>query len=68
MSIKDSLKRFEEVCNAAKRDGVLIRGYVSCVLGCPYEGHIKPEVVAQVTKNLIDMGCYEVSLVIGFNL
>ncbi|XP_064596877.1 hydroxymethylglutaryl-CoA lyase, mitochondrial-like isoform X2 [Liolophura sinensis] len=61
-SIDESLKRFEEVTRAAKDSGVKVRGYVSCVLGCPYEGDIKPDKVAQVARQLYDMGCYEVSL------
>lgn len=61
-SVDESLARFQEVCDAANRDNVAVRGYVSCVLGCPYEGDIDPDKVAQVCKKLVDMGCYEVSL------
>jgi hydroxymethylglutaryl-CoA lyase len=61
-SIEESLKRFEEVMQAAKAQNVKVRGYVSCVLGCPYEGKIAPEAVARVAKKLLDMGCYEISL------
>lgn len=61
-SIKDSLERFTPVLEAAKAQGIRVRGYVSCVLGCPYEGEIKAEQVAWVSKALFDMGCYEVSL------
>lgn len=61
-SIKDSLERFEPVMQAAKQHGVRVRGYVSCVLGCPYEGAIAAEQVAWVSQALFDMGCYEVSL------
>jgi len=61
-SIEESLKRFEPVLSAAKESGVKVRGYVSCVVGCPYEGSIKPQVVAQVAKTMLDMGCYEISL------
>lgn len=61
-SIEQSLERFEPVVNKAKALGVPVRGYVSCVLGCPYEGEIAPKKVAVVAKNLIEMGCYEVSL------
>src|SRR5919108_68175 len=50
------------VLQAAKQHGVRVRGYVSCVLGCPYEGEIKPEAVASVAGRLHDMGCYEISL------
>ncbi|TPX69095.1 hypothetical protein SpCBS45565_g02721 [Spizellomyces sp. 'palustris'] len=61
-SIDESLKRFEEVCQKAIREGLRVRGYVSTVLGCPYEGDISPKVVAMVAKKLYDMGCYEISL------
>lgn len=61
-SIPESLERFEPVMAMARDKGIRVRGYVSCVLGCPYEGHIRPEVVAEVSETLIDMGCYEVSL------
>ncbi|XP_028404939.1 hydroxymethylglutaryl-CoA lyase, mitochondrial-like [Dendronephthya gigantea] len=61
-SIDESLKRFEKVSDAAVDKMVKIRGYVSCVVGCPYEGEIKPEAVTKLTQTLIDMGCYEVSL------
>lgn len=61
-SIAESLARFEPVMDAAKAAGVRVRGYVSCVLGCPYEGDIAPEAVADVAATLFGMGCYEVSL------
>ncbi len=61
-SIDDSLARFEDVMTAARDNDVPVRGYVSCVLGCPYEGDIEPAAVAHVTRKLLDMGCYEVSL------
>lgn len=61
-SIEESLARFEPVVEAAKAKGLKVRGYVSCVLGCPYEGDIEPEQVAKVAKKLFDMGCYEISL------
>eukprot|EP00003_Mantamonas_plastica_P005435 TRINITY_DN1436_c0_g1_i3.p1 TRINITY_DN1436_c0_g1~~TRINITY_DN1436_c0_g1_i3.p1 ORF type:complete len:296 (-),score=68.52 TRINITY_DN1436_c0_g1_i3:446-1249(-) len=61
-SIAHSLDRYEDVCMEAKANGLPIRGYVSCVLGCPYEGVINPRVVASVTRRMVDMGCYEVSL------
>lgn len=61
-SISDSLKRFEPIMDAARSQGVRVRGYVSCVLGCPYEGRIGAEQVAPVARALHDMGCYEVSL------
>jgi hydroxymethylglutaryl-CoA lyase len=61
-SIAESLTRFEPVCETAAEDGTAVRGYVSCVVACPYEGAIKPEAVADVARKLIDLGCYEVSL------
>jgi hydroxymethylglutaryl-CoA lyase len=61
-SIEQSLARFSEVMDAAKAQGIPVRGYVSCVLGCPYEGEIAPQAVATVTGKLLAMGCYEVSL------
>lgn len=61
-SIAESLERFKPVLQLAKDNNVKVRGYVSCVLGCPYEGEIAPQKVAEVTKALYDMGCYEISL------
>ncbi|MFM7704951.1 MAG: hydroxymethylglutaryl-CoA lyase, partial [Rubrivivax sp.] len=61
-SIDESLARFEPVCEQALAAGVKVRGYVSCVLGCPYEGDVAPEAVARVSARLWQMGCYEVSL------
>lgn len=61
-SIEESLQRFQDVMTAAKEKQIPVRGYVSCVLGCPYEGTIKPDSVALVAKKMLDMGCYEISL------
>ena len=61
-SIAESLERFRPVVEAALARGIRVRGYVSCVLGCPYEGEIAPDAVASVSKALADMGCYEISL------
>ena len=61
-SIAESLERFEPVLEAAKNDGVPVRGYVSCVTDCPYDGATPPKQVADVASRLIGMGCYEVSL------
>lgn len=61
-SIDESLLRFSEVMVAAKQHNIRVRGYVSCVLGCPYEGEIKPEAVATIADKLFQMGCYEISL------
>lgn len=61
-SIAESLERFRPVTEAAQQAGVRVRGYVSCVVGCPYEGPIAPAAVARVAQTLLDMGCYEISL------
>jgi isopropylmalate/homocitrate/citramalate synthase len=61
-SIAESLERFAPVAGAARAKGIRVRGYVSCVVGCPYEGAVKPEAVAEVAKRLDAMGCYEISL------
>ncbi|WP_236559802.1 hydroxymethylglutaryl-CoA lyase [Colwellia sp. 20A7] len=61
-SIEESLERFIPIMDAAKQANVKVRGYVSCVLGCPYEGDIAAEDVAKVAKKLYEMGCYEISL------
>ncbi|CAO3357557.1 hydroxymethylglutaryl-CoA lyase [Azospirillum palustre] len=61
-SIAESLDRFAPVMEQAKAAGVPVRGYVSCVLGCPYEGEIAPKAVADVAERLFAMGCYEISL------
>jgi len=61
-SIAESLERFRPVAEAARAARVKLRGYVSCVIGCPYEGPIAPEAVAHVARALHEMGCYEISL------
>ncbi|OXB56412.1 hypothetical protein ASZ78_010666 [Callipepla squamata] len=61
-SIEESLERFSEVMSAAKAASIPVRGYVSCVLGCPYEGKIAAAKVAEVSKKMYSMGCYEISL------
>lgn len=61
-SISQSLERFEPIIEAARAQGVRVRGYVSCVLGCPYEGSVLAEQVLPVARALHQMGCYEVSL------
>lgn len=61
-SIAESLERFRPVVEQALAHGIRVRGYVSCMLGCPYEGAIAPDAVAKITKALADMGCYEVSI------
>ena len=61
-SIAESLERFAPVIERARESNVRVRGYVSCVLGCPYEGKVAPARVAEVSKALYEMGCYEISL------
>jgi hydroxymethylglutaryl-CoA lyase len=61
-SIAESIARFEPVMDAAKKADIPIRGYISCVVGCPYEGAIDPEKVREVSETLLQLGCYEVSL------
>jgi hydroxymethylglutaryl-CoA lyase len=61
-SIAESIERFKPVMIRAEADGIKVRGYVSCVLGCPYQGEIKPQAVVDVAKTLWDLGCYEISL------
>ncbi|MGE8560307.1 MAG: hydroxymethylglutaryl-CoA lyase [Acinetobacter sp.] len=61
-SIDESFEKFADVMAAAKAHNIKVRGYVSCMVDCPYEGAIDPQQVAKVSKRLMDMGCYEVSL------
>jgi hydroxymethylglutaryl-CoA lyase len=61
-SVAESIERFKPVIARAKADGIKVRGYISCVLGCPYDGEIRPQAVVDVAKVLWDLGCYEVSL------
>ncbi|MEW7009339.1 hydroxymethylglutaryl-CoA lyase [Lentilitoribacter sp. EG35] len=61
-SIAESLQRFAPIIDAAKKRNIRVRGYVSCVAGCPYEGHIAPKAVADLTAQMFEMGCYEISL------
>lgn len=61
-SIAESFERLEPVIKKALKQNIKVRGYVSCVLGCPYEGEIDELVVAEVSKQLFDLGCYEISL------
>jgi hydroxymethylglutaryl-CoA lyase len=61
-SIAESLERFRPVMEAARQNGIRVRGYVSCVLGCPYQGEVPPAAVAEVAARLAEMGCYEISL------
>ncbi len=61
-SIAESLARFLPVIELAQKHQLPVRGYVSCVLGCPYEGDVSPQKVAEVSQQLMNMGCYEISL------
>jgi hydroxymethylglutaryl-CoA lyase len=61
-SVAESIERFKPVVARAKADGIKVRGYISCVLGCPFDGEVKPRAVAAVADALWDLGCYEVSL------
>lgn len=61
-SIAESLERFAPVIELAQKSGIPVRGYVSTVMGCPYEGEIAPSKVSEVSKILFEMGCYEISL------
>ena len=61
-SIDESLARFRDIFEKARKKKIPVRGYVSCVVECPYEGYVTPKRVLEVTSKLLDMGCYEVSL------
>jgi hydroxymethylglutaryl-CoA lyase len=61
-SVAESIERFKPVVARARADGVKVRGYVSCVLGCPFDGEVKPQAVVDVARVLWELGCYEVSL------
>jgi len=61
-SIAESIERFKPVIARAKADSIRVRGYISCVLGCPYDGEVKPQAVVGVAETLWGLGCYEISL------
>jgi hydroxymethylglutaryl-CoA lyase len=61
-SVAESIERFKPVVARASADGIRVRGYISCVLGCPFDGAVKPQAVVDVARMLWDLGCYEVSL------
>lgn len=61
-TVAESIARFKPVLARAKADGVKVRGYISCVLGCPFDGEIKPKAVADLASTLWELGCYEISL------
>ncbi|WP_125782048.1 hydroxymethylglutaryl-CoA lyase [Pseudoalteromonas rubra] len=61
-SIEESIERFRPVVELAQKNNIKVRGYVSCVVGCPYQGEVEPEQVLSVCKQLLALGCYEISL------
>ena len=61
-SIAESIDRFAEVVKHAKAESIKIRGYISCAMGCPYEGEVDPDVVLMITEKLLEQGCYEISV------
>ncbi|MCP3389714.1 hydroxymethylglutaryl-CoA lyase [Bradyrhizobium sp. CCGB12] len=61
-TIAESIERFKPVLARARDDGIPVRGYISCVLGCPFDGEIKPKAVADLASTLFELGCYEISL------
>jgi hydroxymethylglutaryl-CoA lyase len=61
-TVAESIERFKPVVARAKADGIKVRGYISCVLGCPFDGEVKPQAVVDVARTLWELGCYEVSL------
>lgn len=61
-SIKESIARFETLITAAKQQQIPVRGYISCVAGCPYDGNVDATIVASIANDLLALGCYEISL------
>jgi hydroxymethylglutaryl-CoA lyase len=61
-TVAESIERFKPVLARAKADRIKVRGYISCVLGCPFDGEVRPEAVVDVARKLFDLGCYEISL------
>ncbi|MDB5580268.1 MAG: hydroxymethylglutaryl-CoA lyase [Bradyrhizobium sp.] len=61
-TVAESIERFKPVLARAKADGIKVRGYISCVLGCPFDGEVRPQAVVDVARTLSELGCYEVSL------
>jgi hydroxymethylglutaryl-CoA lyase len=61
-SVAESIERFKPVVVRARADGIRVRGYISCVLGCPFDGEVKPQAVVDVANKLWELGCYEISL------
>lgn len=61
-TVAESIERFRPVLARARDEGIPVRGYISCVLGCPFDGEIKPKAVADLASTLLELGCYEISL------
>ncbi|KAK0173066.1 hypothetical protein PV328_006319 [Microctonus aethiopoides] len=61
-SIGESIKRFKEIIIKAREAKIKVRGYVSCIAGCPYEGDTKPSIIANISASMLELGCYEISL------
>ncbi len=61
-TVAESIERFKPMLARAKADGIRVRGYISCVLGCPFDGEVRPQAVVDVAKTLFDLGCHEISL------
>jgi isopropylmalate/homocitrate/citramalate synthase len=61
-TIAESIERFKEIAVLAEKNKIRMRGYISCVLGCPYEGNTDPKMVREVSERLLELGCYEISL------
>ncbi len=61
-SIEESINRFKPVLTEAQKNNILVRGYISCVLGCPYQGNVPAENVANLAAKMTEMGCFQISL------
>jgi len=61
-SVEEGVKRIQKVIDVAKTQDLKIRGYISCIVGCPYDGYVKPAAVTRLTEELLKLGCYEISL------
>jgi len=61
-TIDESITRFKEVVDEAQRQKIPVRGYISCIFSCPYDGDTAPSAVGRVTEKLLDLGCHEISL------
>lgn len=61
-SIEESIQNFKDVIEHAKKHDIKVRGYISCIVGCPYEGETKPKIVSSIAAAMLQLGCYEISL------